>query len=67
MRMTSSVGEAYIRALVANHFRDWSKAKLWFETPNPQLGNVSPNKMIELGRTEKLKEFIESSLGGYGV
>lgn len=41
---------------------DLDKAVLWFETENPNLGNVSPNLMIRIGREEKLNKFIDSCL-----
>lgn len=53
-------GEAF--AYVVEYFEgDLDRAYLWFETPNPQLGNVSPNDMIKLGRDEKLLKFILES------
>lgn len=36
------------------------KTKIWFETENPLLGNISPNKLIILGRVHKLQQFINS-------
>ena len=48
--------------LVFNHFKDDDKTNLWFETPNPNLGNVTPNFMIKVGRIEKLRAFIENQL-----
>ena len=50
-------------AKVFDHFEhDLEKTKLWFESPNPLLGNVSPNEMIKLGRVYKLAMFIDDSL-----
>ena len=43
-------------------FKDRIKAKLWMDTENPSLGNISPNDMIEFGRGEKLITFIMDSL-----
>lgn len=34
----------------------------WFNTENPHLGNVSPFRLIEQYRQEKLIKFIESAL-----
>ena len=54
---------AYIKALVLNHFKgDTDKVKLWLNTPNPNLGEVSPNKMIELGREHKLLQFVQAQI-----
>src|SRR5215467_7753826 len=33
-------------SLVAQHFRDEQKTILWFKTPNPLLGSVTPRDMI---------------------
>lgn len=45
--------------LVAQFFDgDAEKTALWFKTPNPILGNVSPRDMIRFGRYKKLLKFI---------
>lgn len=36
-------------------FQTW----FWMKTPNPMLGNVSPNQMLEEGQGEKLLEAVE--------
>lgn len=43
---------------------DYYKTFLWFITYNPTLGGKEPFFMIEHGRIEKLKKFIDSSLEG---
>tara|TARA_R110002126_G_scaffold36851_1_gene111735 strand:+ start:3864 stop:4346 length:483 start_codon:yes stop_codon:yes gene_type:complete len=48
--------------LVFNHFKDDDKTNLWFKTPNPNLGNVSPNQMIDMGRGHKVQQFIETAI-----
>jgi hypothetical protein len=50
--------------LVNDFFKDEAKTKLWMETKNPLLGEISPIQMIQLGRQEKLLSFINSSLDG---
>lgn len=50
--------------LVASHFYgDAKKTALWFQLPNPLLGNASPRDMIRFGRFEKLWNFVVTSLG----
>ena len=50
---------ANICTLVAKAFdNDISKTVLWFKTPNPLLGNISPRDMIRAGRYEKLRQFV---------
>jgi hypothetical protein len=49
---------------VCNFFSDEEKARIWFATSNPLLGDLSPNEMIMLGRIKKLDEFIQNSLAG---
>lgn len=44
--------------------QDMKKTTAWFGAPNPLLGEVSPNQMLEMGRHEKLLKFIESQLEG---
>lgn len=47
------------KMLVLEFFNgDEAKTKLWFETPNPLLGDIAPNFMIEVGRSAKLLKFI---------
>jgi uncharacterized protein (DUF2384 family) len=49
--------------LVADHFDgDAKKASLWFKTPNPMLGDISPRDMIRFGRFSKLQRFIVGAL-----
>lgn len=49
--------------LVAEFFSgDQSKTQLWFSTPNPQLGNITPLDMIKIGRVRKLLSFVQTAL-----
>lgn len=49
--------------LVAEHFKgDARKTALWFTTPNPLLGYVTPRDMIRFGRYKKLFKFIFNAL-----
>ena len=49
--------------LVAEHFEGSAeKTALWFITPNPLLGNVTPRDMIRFGRYKKLFKFIFNAL-----
>jgi len=38
------------------------KTKFWFDTPNPLLGKVSPNQMINSRRVYKLLKWIKTQL-----
>lgn len=49
-------------ARVTDFFGDEAKARLWMRTPNPMLGDVSPNDMIAAGRYAKLRRFIIDAL-----
>ncbi|MCC7443165.1 MAG: hypothetical protein IT285_16150 [Bdellovibrionales bacterium] len=52
---------AYLAVL--GHFGgDHGKAVLWFSTPNPLLGTLSPAEMVYRLRTGKLVRFIEERL-----
>jgi uncharacterized protein (DUF2384 family) len=48
--------------MVAQYFQDEHKTVLWFKTPNPLLGNISPRDMIRVGRFRKLQRFIQNAL-----
>jgi uncharacterized protein (DUF2384 family) len=58
----------YIEAMcwdkVVAFFKDEEKARVWFATSNPLLGEISPNEMMMLGRHQKLIDFINNSLEG---
>jgi hypothetical protein len=50
---------ANIANLVAEFFAgDVHKVVLWFELPNPMLGNLSPRNMIRAGRYKRLINFV---------
>jgi hypothetical protein len=50
---------ANIANLVAEYFNgDVHKVGLWFELPNPMLGNISPRNMIRGGRYQRLLNFV---------
>jgi uncharacterized protein (DUF2384 family) len=48
--------------LVAQFFNDEQKTVLWFRTPNPLLGDMTPRDMIRVGRFRKLVRFIQTAL-----
>lgn len=49
--------------LVAQFFEgDATKTALWFQIPNPMLGDISPRDMIRFGRYKKLLKFILNAL-----
>jgi hypothetical protein len=48
--------------LVGTFFKDEQKTMLWFQMPNPMLGNLSPKEMIRMGRFKKLLKFIQTAL-----
>jgi antitoxin Xre/MbcA/ParS-like protein len=48
--------------LVAQFFKDEHKTVLWFKTPNPLLGDMTPRDMIRVGRFRKLRRFIQNAL-----
>jgi len=44
---------------VAEYFdSDLAKTKLWLETPNPALGDISPKTMMRFGKYKKLLKFV---------
>jgi hypothetical protein len=53
---------ANICNLVFEFFDDEVKTALWFKTPNPMLGGVSPRDMIRVGRYNKLLRFVTEAL-----
>lgn len=54
---------ANVCALVAEYLDgDPERTALWFRTPNPMLGDVSPRDMIRLGRSKRLLKFVLEAL-----
>jgi len=54
---------ASICNMVAGFFDgDSTKTAMWFKTPNPMLGEVTPKDMVRLGRYDKLRKFVISAL-----
>lgn len=53
---------ANIYNLVFQFFQNDVKTKLWFQTPNPMLGNASPRDMLRFGRYAKLLRFINQAM-----
>lgn len=47
---------------VSEFFNSDEKAKLWFKTPNPHFGDISPLALIALGRAHKVEAFIKQAL-----
>ena len=48
--------------LVGTYFNDHDKTMLWFQVPNPLLGDMSPRDAIRVGRFKKLLKFIQTTL-----
>lgn len=52
-----------IRFLLLEFFKgDTSKVSEWLRVKNPLLGNISPDRMMKLGRSDKLLEFIKNAI-----
>lgn len=43
--------------------QDHERTKLWFDTRNPSLGDVSPAEMLAAGRAEKLWKWVKLQIG----
>lgn len=52
-----------VERLIIQHFKeDHVKVYLWFLTPNPMLGEVSPVEMVRNGRANKLLRVVRNLL-----
>lgn len=65
-KMVSDRFDIYDRArivyIVSKYFNgDAQKTSLWFTTPNPNFGSVSPIDMIKSGRQKALLDFVEEA------
>jgi hypothetical protein len=56
------IPQAYFDKIKKYFNGDMRKTWLWFTTPNPALGCVSPLDMIKAGRGDKLKNFIDNAI-----
>ena len=53
---------ASIKKMVLKHFKgDKTRTELWLKIPNPELNNMTPNSMIEVGMGYKLQRLIEKA------
>jgi hypothetical protein len=41
---------------------DHAKMTMWMTAPNAHFGNKSPEEMIEMGKFDRVKQFIEEAL-----
>jgi hypothetical protein len=56
------IPQVYFDKIAAYFNGDMKKAWAWWQTDNPSLGGISPMAMIGLGRTHKVKQFIDNAL-----
>ena len=49
---------------VRDHFGDEEKTSLWFRTPNPHFGGMSPWTLAVIGNGAKLARIVEDLLEG---
>lgn len=52
------------RKLVRGYFGSGSRTRLWFDAPNPLLGGLTPNDLIQTGQEKKLLRIIKDALNG---
>ena len=61
--MTNTEKLRYAYSLLRKFFKeDSNKIYLWWNTENPLLGGVTPLFMNDVGKIDKVIEFIETSL-----
>ena len=53
--------EEEILRKVNDHFKDWGKTYQWYRLGNPQFGEVSPERMVKVGKGQKVLAFVESA------
>lgn len=56
------IKQRLVELIVASLTWDKQKIEIWFELDNPNLGGISPNSMITLGRSKKLEQWIRVAL-----
>jgi hypothetical protein len=56
-----------IMTLLATFFGSDLKGKIqalvWYDTPNPLFGEISPRRLVQVGKADKVISFIKHQLG----
>lgn len=63
--MESGPGDPEMESAIASVERilgDEGKAVLWWVTPNPMFGNVTPAYMVMIGQKEKVYAYIRDAM-----
>lgn len=51
-----------IHNILNKFFNDTQKVEKWLNTLNPNLGNSTPQKLMDNGRSHKVLSFVESAM-----
>ena len=62
--MNDTLDQSAIDLVIECFNGDVNKTYIWFDTPNPLLGNISPMQMIREGRSDRVHKFILNALAG---
>lgn len=63
--MSSVLPQAYFDKVRRYFHGDTTKTWMWFKSPNPALGMVSPLDVCRAGRIDKVKKVIDEKFKGY--
>jgi uncharacterized protein (DUF2384 family) len=61
---TSPVSKDVIRDLAFQVFGTDRAVDFWMKNPNQELGNFTPQELMDDGSTDKVREFLGSLLAG---
>jgi hypothetical protein len=56
------IPQAYFDKVKQFFCGDIKKTWLWFTTPNPAMGMLSPLNLIKIGRANRVKQFIDNAI-----
>jgi hypothetical protein len=51
-----------VLALLVAFFGSAKKAEIWMQSKNPLLGGITPEFMVECGRSERLLRFVRDRI-----
>lgn len=55
--------EGEVKSMVLKYFNgDQTKTEQWFSLDNLNFGGVSPNRLLQLERHDKLKAFVKQAM-----
>lgn len=59
--LSMTTGLCEIITKLYDFFHDYEKCAFWLTTPNPSFGHIAPIKLMAMGKTHRVLEFIRNA------